>query len=48
MESKQASEAYDAENARLIILREAVRVGIHHAENDIFSKKLILDLIDDE
>ncbi|AAY62011.1 hypothetical protein RFEPED_1232 [Rickettsia felis str. Pedreira] len=38
----------EAENIKLRLLRNAVGVGIYQAENNIFSEKSILDLIDDE
>ncbi|QQV74643.1 hypothetical protein H6P87_00179 [Rickettsia tillamookensis] len=33
---------------KLELLQKAVSIGIYQAENNIFSEKSILDLIDDE
>ncbi|KJV81468.1 type II toxin-antitoxin system ParD family antitoxin [Rickettsia hoogstraalii] len=37
-----------AQSIKLDLLRQAVGVGIYQAENNIFSEKSILDLMDDE
>ena len=37
-----------AQSIKLDLLRQAVGVGIYQAENNIFSEKSILDLIDGE
>ncbi|MGX6959918.1 MAG: hypothetical protein ACIPMY_01410 [Rickettsia endosymbiont of Pentastiridius leporinus] len=36
------------QDAKLELLRQAVALGIYQAENNMFSEKSILDLIDDE
>jgi antitoxin ParD1/3/4 len=37
-----------AQDIKLELLQQAVNIGIFQAENNIFSEKSILDLIDDE
>lgn len=42
------SELYNAEYEKLMILKQAIEIGIHQVENNIFSEKSILDLIEDD